>query len=56
MLRSLADTLGKDPIKSRVLLAKHVTAVTMTPKTEGPHRRYSAEGAFRHFYYPGSLW
>jgi hypothetical protein len=46
MLATLADQFGKEPAKSRAVLAKHVGPVKLTPKTEGPRRIYVAEGAF----------
>ena len=45
-LANLGGALGADPIRGRELLARHITPIVLTPKTEGPDRHYVGNGAF----------
>ncbi len=45
-LANLGRTLGADPVRGRELLARHITPIVLTPKTEGPDRHYVGSGAF----------
>lgn len=46
-LTDLLKTLEADPVRGRALLEKHMGAITLTPESESPGRRfYRATGAF----------